>query len=247
MNYRLVTTAVAAGGLVIFSAFALLGQSKSNFTAPKHAFDKDHPSLEGIWQAKASAGDDVEKLLVGDKKLPYAGKAMDKQKENAKNKAKADPLNHCWMPGVPRMVYMNYPFQIFQTAKYINFVSEYAHVYRQVFMDDSKHIDDWPGGFWLGDSRGRWDGDTLAVDVVDFNNQTWFDKAGNYHSDKLHVEERYTRTAPDVLTYEATITDPEVYSKPWKISVPLALHKEPNFRLLEHECQDQGMPAAASF
>ncbi len=120
MNYRLVTTLVAAGGLVIFSAFALLGQSKSNFSAPKHVFDKDHPSLEGIWQAKANAGDDVEKLLVGDKKLPYMGKAAEKAKENAKNKAKGDPLNHCWMPGIPRMIYMNYPFQIFQTAKYIN-------------------------------------------------------------------------------------------------------------------------------
>ena len=243
MNYRLVSTAAAAGGLAIIFALALLGQTKGGYSAPKHAWDKEHADLSGIWQPKANAGDDVEKLLVGDKKLPYAGKAADKQKENAKNKAKADPVNRCWLPGVPRLAYMNYPFQIFQTATYINFVSEYAHVYRQVFMDGSKHIDDWPGGFWLGDSRGRWDGDTLAVDVVGFNDLTWFDKAGNYHGDKLHVEERYTRTAPDVMTYEATITDPEVYSKPWKISTTLALHKEPNFRLLEHECQDLAIPA----
>jgi hypothetical protein len=244
MKYRFVTSVLAAGGLAIAAAFVAFGQGKGGYTAPRYPWDNAHPDISGIWQPKATAGDDLEKLLVGEKKLPYVAKAAAKQKENAKNKAKDDPLNRCWMPGIPRLALINFPFQIFQAEKYITFVSEYAHVYRQVFMDGSKHIDDWPGGLWLGDSRGKWDGDTLVVDVVNFNDRTWFDKAGNHHSDKLHVEERWTRSGADALTYEASITDPEVYSKPFKISTTMALHKEPNFRLMEHECQDQGTPAS---
>ncbi len=108
-------------------------------------------------------------------------------------------------------------------------------------MDGSPHVDYLP--FWLGDSRGHWDGDTLVVDVLSFNDQTWFDKAGNFHSDQLHVVEKLTRTAPDTLIYEATMTDPKTFSKPWTIKVPLSLHKEPNARLMEYECQ-QLAPAA---
>lgn len=244
MNYRFVTSVVAVGGLTIAAAFVAFGQSKGGYTAPRYTWDKEHPDISGIWQPKATAGDDIEKLLVGDKKLPYLAKAAAKQKENAKNKATADPTNKCWMPGIPRLSIIDYPFQIIQAEKYITFISEYAHVYRQVFMDGSKHIDDWPGGLWLGDSRGKWDGDTLVADVVNFNPATWFDKAGNYHSDKLHVEERWTRTGADALGYEATITDPEVYSKPFKIRTTMSLHKEPNFRLMEHECQDKASPAS---
>jgi hypothetical protein len=213
------------------------GQAKGGYTAPKHPWE-GHADLSGIWQAKASAGDDVEKLIVdpSNKKIPYLPAAVAKKNANAKNKAQADPAGKCWMPGVPRLMYINYPFQIFQTSKYIMVVSEFAHIYRQIFMDGSAHLD--VVEFWNGDSRGHWEGDTLVVDVTNFNDNTWFDKAGNHHSNQLHVEERYTRTAADTLTYEATITDPQTFSKPWKISVPLSLHKEPNFRLMEYECQD---------
>ena len=102
------------------------------------------------------------------------------------------------MPGIPRLMYMSYPFQIFQTAKYIVVVSEYSHTYRIIYMDGSPHIDYLP--FWLGDSRGHWEGDTLVVDALSFNDETWLDKAGNFHSDQLHVVERYTRTGPDTLS-----------------------------------------------
>jgi hypothetical protein len=89
---------------------------------------------------------------------------------------------------------------------------------------------------WLGDSRGHWEGDTLMVDVTNFNDETWFDGAGNFHSDALHVVERFTRTGPTTITYEATIEDPKTLTKPFKISVPLALHTEKNFQIMEYEC-----------
>ena len=230
--------------------FATLGlcmsmaASAASYTAPKAAWE-GHADLSGIWQAKANAGDDVEKLVVdpSNKKIPYLPEALKQKAANAKNKAQGDDTSKCYMPGVPRLMYMNYPFQIFQTPKYIMIVSEYAHVYRQIFMDGSAHLDGLQ--FWDGDSRGHWDGDSLVVDVTGFNDQTWFDKAGNYHSDELHVVERFTRTGPDTLTYEATITDPKTFSKPWKISVPLSLDKKPNARLMEYECQELA-PLSAS-
>jgi len=221
------------------AAFLLAGSTASaqKYAPPKNTYD-GHADLDGIWQAKASVGDDIEKSIVdpSNKKIPYLPAAAAKAKANAANKAKLDPVGKCYMPGIPRLITMNYPFQIFQTAKYITIVSEYSHVYRIIYMDGSPHVDYLP--FWDGDSRGHWDGDTLVVDALSFNDETWFDKAGNFHSDQLHVVERYTRTGPDTLTYEATISDPKTFSKDWKISVPLALDKKPNARLMEYECQE---------
>ena len=239
---------LAPFALALVATTAAFGQAKSSFSAPKHPWE-GHADLSGIWEAKPNAGDDVSKLIVdpSNKKIPYLPEAAAKAKANAKDKA-GDSTSKCYMPGVPRLMYMSVmnkalPFQIFQTAKYIMIDSEYAHVYRQIFMDGSPHLDGVQ--FWDGDSRGKWEGDTLVVDVTGFNDQTWFDKAGNYHSDQLHVVERYTRTAPDTLTYEATITDPKVFSKPWTIRVPLALNKAPNARIMEYECQELA-PLSAS-
>jgi hypothetical protein len=220
------------------AAFLFVGATASaqKYTAPKNPYD-GHADLDGIWQAKATVGDDIEKSIVdpSNKKIPYLAAAAAQQKTNAAGKAKLDPVGKCYMPGIPRLMIMNYPVQIFQTAKYITIVSEYSHVYRIIYMDGSAHVDYLP--FWDGDSRGHWDGDTLVVDALSFNDETWFDKAGNHHSDQLHVVERYTRTGPDTLTYEATISDPKTFSKDWKISVPLTLDKKPNARLMEYECQ----------
>jgi hypothetical protein len=208
------------------------------YTAPRAPWDNSHPDLSGIWQAKPNVGDDIEKYIVGGpKKIPYLPGKADQVKTNFTNRAKEDPVNKCYMPGVPRLMYMNYPLQIFQSPKYIVVVSEYSHTDRPIYMDGSPHVDYLP--FWMGDSRGHWDGDTLVVDVLSFNDQTWLDKAGNYHSDQLHVVERYTRTGPTTLDYEATISDPKVFSKEWKIKVPLTLDTKPNARLMEYECQDK--------
>src|SRR5579862_6744458 len=227
----------------IVAAATAVAQSYSPPRAPD-----GKPDLQGIWQVRNTAAFNVEThgastgiaagpgVIVNppDGMIPYQPEAAAQQKENFKNRASADPLNKCFMPGVPRLTYLPYPFQIFQTSRYIVFVYEYIHIYRTIFMDGSKHLEDID--FWMGDSRGHWEGNTLVVDVTNHNGETWFDKSGNYHSDALHVVERYTRTAPDVLTYEAAIEDPKVFTKPWKMSMPLYRHTEKNFRLLEYEC-----------
>ena len=169
-----------------------------------------------------------------DGKIPYLPTALAKRQENMKNPAK-DPTNSCFMTGVPRFVYMPYPLQIFQNKKQILMTSEFIHGVRNIFFDPKEHLDG--VDFWNGDSRAHWEGDTLVVDVNGFNDQTWFDRAGNYHSEQLHVVERYTRVSPDVISYEATIEDPKVFSRPWKVAVPLYRHQEKNFRLLEYECR----------
>jgi hypothetical protein len=242
LTRKLTNSIMAAAAAALL--FAGSTASAQKYTPPKNAYD-GHADLMGIWQAKATVGDDIEKSIVdpSNKKIPYLPAAAAKAKANAANKAKLDPVGKCYMPGIPRLITMNYPFQIFQTAKYIVIVSEYSHTNRIIYMDGSAHVDYLP--FWLGDSRGHWDGDTLVVDALSFNDDTWFDKAGNYHSDQLHVVERFTRTGPDTLSYEATISDPKTFSKDWKISVPLALDKKPNARLMEYECQELALSQPA--
>ena len=161
--------------------------------------------------------------------------AAAKKQENFANRATADPESQCFMPGVPRATYMPFPFEIVQSKDAIAIRYEYAHAVRIVFMDGSKHPEGVPST-WMGDSRGRWDGDTLVVDVKNFNDQTWFDRAGNHHSDALHVVERYTLAGPDHILYEVTIEDPKVFSRPWKMSMPIYRRVEKNVKLLEYEC-----------
>jgi hypothetical protein len=169
-------------------------------------------------------------------KIPYAAGGTGKREENAKNAKSKDLVNKCYMPGVPRLMYMGYPFQIFETEKYVAIVSEYAHVFRMIYLDGSPHLD-FPD-LWNGDSRGHWDGASLVTDVTNFNDATWLDKAGNHHSDQLHVIERFTRTGPNSLLYEATISDPKTFAKDWKIAVPMTQKTGPTARLMEYECQD---------
>jgi hypothetical protein len=129
---------------------------------------------------------------------------------------------------------MPYPFQIFQTPTYVGMVFEFVHAVRHVYMNSAHQSGtiEW----WMGDSRGKWDGDTLVVDVMHFNDQTWFDKAGNHHSEALHVVERYTPVDRDHLQYEVTIEDPKVFTRPWKMSMPLYRRLEKNAQLLEYKC-----------
>src|ERR1700722_19060497 len=198
------------------------------------------PDLQGIWQVRdTTAAFDVQdhagalgippgrSIVVqpADGKIPYKPEALAKRQDNFKNRQTADTLNKCYMPGVPRITYLDFPFQIFQTPKYTLITYEYIHIYRTIFTDVSKHIDGLD--FWLGDPRGHWDGDTLVVDVTDFNNQPWFDASGDFRRAQLHATHRYTRTGPDTLQYEATIEDPAVFTRAWKISLPLYRHTEP--------------------
>jgi hypothetical protein len=173
-----------------------------------------------------------EGVVEGDD-IPYQPWAAAKKIENFEHWLERDPEIKCQMPGVPRATYMPYPFQILQGTNKILVAYEFAGTTRTIHMDK---VGDSPSTTWMGWSRGRWEGDTLVVDVTDFNDQTWFDRAGNFHSDALHVIERYTRTGPDHLEYEATIEDPKVFTRPWKMKMPLYRRLEQGKQLFEYKC-----------
>src|SRR5262249_16231237 len=142
--------------------------------------------------------------------IPYRPEMLTQRKENQKNWLTADPEIKCDLPGVPRATYMPYPFQILQNGGAIFIAFEYAGAGRNLFLKDPGPA---PVDSWMGQSVAHWEGETLVVDVKGFNDQTWFDRSGNFHSDMLHVVERYTRTSPDVISYEATIDDPKTFSR----------------------------------
>jgi len=175
------------------------------------------------------AGDGV---VVGGA-IPYQPWAAAMQKENAEHWLERDPEIKCFMPGVPRATYMPYPFQILQGSDQIVIAYEFAGATRTIHMNE---VGNSPSPTWMGWSRGHWDGDTLVVDVTSFNDRTWFDRAGNFHSDALHVIERYTPISPYHLMYEATIEDPNVFTQPWAIRMPLYRRMETDKRLLEYKC-----------
>jgi hypothetical protein len=165
--------------------------------------------------------------------IPYKPAALEKKKKNQENWLTLDPEIKCYLPGVPRATYMPYPLQIFQSNKAIFIAYEYAGATRNILLKDPGPA---PAESWMGQSVGRWDGDTLVVDVTGLNDTTWFDRSGNHHSDKLHVVERYTRVSQDVINYEATIDDPEVFTRTWKMSMPLYRRQEKNAQLMEFKC-----------
>ena len=241
MNHR-VNGVMLAAVLAVAAPYA----GAQGYKAPRTA--DGQPDLQGIWEVKSSPDKDLEKakgLIVEPKngKIPYQPAALTQKKQNEKNSAKEDPLNKCFMPGVPRLNLLSYPFQIFQTKDQVAIAYEYIHNWRNVYLKRDKHLEGID--FGQGDSIGHWDGDTLVVDVADFNDQTWLDKAGDFHSDQMNVVERYTRTGPDTLHYEATITDPKTFTAPWKISADMQRNTKPNSRLMEYECQYLADEAAA--
>ncbi len=173
-----------------------------------------------------------ESVVVGGT-IPYQPWAAAMQQDNAANWLERDPEIRCFMPGVPRATYMPYPFQILQGSDQILIAYEFSGTTRIVHMND---VGTSPAPTWMGWSRGRWEGDTLVVEVTNFNGQTWFDRAGNFHSDALRVVERYTPLSPWHLQYEATIEDPNVFTRPWTISMPLYRRLEADMQLLEYKC-----------
>ena len=238
---------------MVTAAVALAGAQ--TYTPPRTTFGQ--PDLQGIWQVlNTSAAFDVEPhtaswgvpaglgVIVDPPggMIPYQPSALAKRKENFQNRDAADPLAKCYKPGVPRLTYLPFPLQIVQSPQQVTIFYEYVHNYRNINLSRKAHLDGLD--FWNGDSIGRWEGNTLVVDVTNFNDQTWFDAAGNFHSEALHVVERYTRTDANTLTYEATIEDPKVFTRPWKISVSLHRRREPNVRLLEYECHAYAEDAA---
>jgi hypothetical protein len=181
----------------------------------------------------AVGGVPAGKGVVEGNEIPYQPWAAAKKKENSENWLTRDPEIKCYLPGVPRATYMPYPFQILQSTDTILIAYEFAGATRTIHMAESGSS---PSDTWMGWSRGHWEGDTLVVDVTSFNDQTWFDRAGNFHSDALHVIERYTPVSQYHLMYEATIEDPKVFTRPWKIRMPLYRRFEKDAALLEYKC-----------
>src|SRR6266702_905714 len=244
-------TVPALAAICLLSSMPALAQTPAARTA-RTADGK--PNLNGIWQAINTANWDIQGHaaqpglvvalgaagavpgglgVVEGNEIPYLPEAAAKKKQNFENRLTADPEIKCYLPGVPRATYMPFPFQIVQTPNSILMAYEYAGATRTIYMDKAPPS---PVDSWMGHSVARWEGDTLVVDVTSLNDQTWFDRAGNFHSDALHVVERYTPVSPDALNYEVTIEDPKVFSRPWKIRMPLYRRLEKDAQLLEYMC-----------
>ncbi|HTM29860.1 MAG TPA: hypothetical protein VL263_01070 [Vicinamibacterales bacterium] len=171
-------------------------------------------------------------VVEGDE-LPYKPDALKTKQENQENWLARDPEIKCYLPGVPRATYMPFPFQIVQSDKAFFISYEFAGAVRNVFYKDpgEPQVDS-----WMGQSVGRWEGDIFIVEVRGFNDQSWFDRAGNHHSASMKVTERYTMVDADHIQYEATIDDPETFTRPWKMSMPLYRRIEKNAQLGQFKC-----------
>lgn len=241
------------------------GQQTQTYRAP-FLPGTDKPDLNGIWEVLNSANWDLEPHAAGPSpfpailgaigaepagqgvveggKIPYQPWALAKRKEafqkrlarptdRASNETTGDPEAKCYLPGVPRATYIPLPFRIVETDKQILISYEFASAARIVYMDRKPTA---PADSWMGLSVGHWEGNTLVIDVTSQNDRTWFDRAGNFHSSDLHVVERYTPTSPYHIMYEATIEDPKVFTRPWRMRMPLYRRIEDHAQLLEFKC-----------
>jgi hypothetical protein len=204
------------------------------------------PDFSGIWQTTSAADYDLEPHsarkgeqpgpgIVEGNVIPYLPKALEQKNKNFAARATEDPRLKCYTLGVPRGVYYPEPFQIFQRASDLNILHQFGHSVRTIHTNGTEHPDN-ASDWWLGDSRGHWEGDTLVVDVKNFNDETWLDRAGNFHSTDLHVIERWSFLDANTIDYKATIEDPQVFSRAWNIDVILYRHREKNFQLIEDYC-----------
>ncbi len=257
----LIVVLVASVSLLAGPA-AAHGQAGS-YQAPRLS-GTQNPDLNGIWQALTNANWDIlghasveapfpELLgawgvqpagagIVEGNEIPYRPEALERKRANFENRLTIDPQNihasgdpeaKCFMPGVPRATYQPYPFQIVQTTEKILMAFEFAAATRVIELTNHEEA---PVTNWMGWSNGSWDGDTLVVDVTAFNGLAWFDRAGNFAGENLHVVERYTLSSPYHIEYEATIEDPDTFTRPWTISFPLYRRMEENIELLDMKC-----------
>lgn len=254
MQHPLIGRVIVAATLTcaLMAAVPRVEAQAASYRAPRAA--DGNPDLNGIWQAINTAHWNVEAHaatpglitelgardavpaglgVVEGGEIPYRPEALEQRRANFANRLTLDPEIKCYLPGVPRATYMPFPFQIIQSSEHIMLLHEYAGAVRTIYMTD--HVDA-PADSWMGWSNGHWEDETLVVDTTGFNDKTWFDRSGNFHSERLHVVERFTPRSADTLTYEATIEDPSVFTRPWKISMPLYRRVEPNAQILEFRC-----------
>jgi hypothetical protein len=208
-------------------------------TLPRTADGK--PDFQGIWQVQSRAADDLEALVA----IPYQPAALEQKRANFADRATADPLGRCYLPGVPRIMYLDFPFQIFQTGQHIAITFAWSQVHRLIYMSTAQQL--YPGiESWMGHSRGRWEGDTLVVEVTDHNDKTWLDGSGNFHSAELSVVERYTMVDADTIDYAVTFEDPNVFIEPWSIRLLLERRGDLD-HITEFQCQAEAEEASGAF
>ena len=243
------------------SGTRVLGQEQ-DYVAPRSPYNDGTPDLNGIYQAFNTANWNIEDhsmapgafwqlgALIGvppgtsvveGGTIPYQPWAAERRDFNYRNRLIADvyqpemgdPELKCYLPGVPRANYLSYPFQIVQTERYILITYTFANANRIINLDNHREssVDT-----WMGWSNGHWEGDTLVVEVTGFNDPVWLDRAGNFASGRVTVTERFTRTGPDHLQYEATLEDPTVFTEPWTLSMPLYRNVDPNAQIIEYRC-----------
>jgi len=274
MTHRISGTGAPAAAVLMAAALWTLSpaisarQPRSAPSASSQALARTpdgHPDLQGVWRVWNLAKYDVEPhgssegvpaglgVIVdpADGQIPYKPWALAHKKDNfAKSRItypydplkNADPVARCYLPGVPRITYLGWPLEIVQTKDYLSVVYEWMHLRRMIPLtprEVPKGLD-----LWDGVSRAHWEGDTLVVKVTDLSDHTWLDMAGNFYSKTAQVEERYTLVNADTLTYEVTIEDPNVFTRPWKMRMPL--QRQRDVPLLEYEChealEDAGVP-----
>ena len=239
---RAVRLALALAAVVGLSA-VVAPHSDAQNAAPRAPFvparlwDGKTPDFRGIWQARGSAHENIEGRIVVDPpdgKIPYKPEALARRQQNYRNRATADPSLKCYQASVPRATYVAMPLQILQSPGNFAIVYQENHAFRVFHPEGRPHFDatDW----WMGDTRYRWQFDTLIADVVAITDLAWLDQAGNFHSTEFHVVERYRMTGPDAIEYEARIEDPVVYTRPWTLRTTLHRVKQPGARIIEDEC-----------
>jgi hypothetical protein len=249
---KLATQTVAAVALALFAEIPAIADGVlTQFPRAKDG----HPDLSGVWQAMNTAHWNLEPHVsaypvvlelgaqfavppglgvVEGGKIPYLPAALAERDKRFENRLTDDPEGKCYLGGVPRSTYMPYPFQILQNERDVVIVYQFATGFRRIFVGGK---DEAPLDTWMGWSNAHWEGETFVVEVAGFNGLTWLDRAGNYASGSARVVERYTPIGPNHLRYEATITDPTVYSRPWTIRMPLYRVVDEGFRLLEFKCE----------
>lgn len=238
--FPLLTRRTLLGGVLL--ALAAASHAAAPEKIPRGANGK--PDFSGIWQTTSAADDDLEPHsarkdappgagVVEGNVIPYLPDALIQRNKNFAAQHTHDPRLRGWTLGTPRGIYYPEPFQILQRARDLTLVFQFGHSVRTIHTNGTWHPPGEPNELWLGDSRAKWDGDTLVVDVTDFTDETWLDRAGNFHSDVLHVVERWRFLDANTIAYQATLDDPKVFSRPWTIDVVLYRHREKNFQLIE--------------
>jgi len=214
------------------------------------------PDLQGIWNVANTAAYGLEAHVarngmpagfgvVDGGSLPYRPEALVQRDANFRDRIDLDPLNHCYLPGTPRIMYLGWPFQIFQTDDHVAITFEWQQVWRLIYTSAPESL--YPGfEHWMGDSRGHWDGDTFVVEVRDHNDLTWFDAAGNFHSNSMVLTERYRLLDANTIEYSATVDDPAVFTRPWTLRMNLERQTGLD-RILEYQCQAEKEEANGAF